>query len=139
MPETVVLDASVLISAFGWRGSGRRIYLRCREGSLRLATSPALIAELRRALHYPKLGFTEVEIESFVSDVLGDASVVEPSLKLEVVEEDPDDNRVLECAVPAGASWIVSGDGHLLDFEEYRGTRTLKASRAIGVPAPADG
>lgn len=77
--ETVVLDTNVLVSALGWRGNEREIYVRCREGRLRLAASPALIAELRRVLHYPRLGFTEDEIEGFISDLLGHASTVEPS------------------------------------------------------------
>ncbi len=137
-PEAIVLDTNVLVSAFGWRGNEREIYVRRREGRLKLATSPALLAELRRVLRYPRLGFAEDEIESFVSDVLGHASIVEPPMELEVVEEDPDDNRVLECAVAAGAGCIVSGDGLLLDLEEYRGIRILKASRAIEILAPTD-
>lgn len=137
-PETIVLDTNVLVSALGWRGNEREIYVRCREGRLRLATSPALIAELRRVLHYPKLGFTDEEIESFVSDLLGHASTVESPMKLEVIEEDPDDNRVLECAVAAGARRIVSGDHHLLDLEEYEGIEILNASQAIETLRPTE-
>jgi len=38
---------------------------------------------------------------------------------VEVVKEDPDDNRILECALAAGADIIVSGDGHLLGLPAY--------------------
>jgi predicted nucleic acid-binding protein len=38
-----------------------------------------------------------------------------------VIAEDPDDNRVLECAVKGGAELIVSGDRHLLKLAQYRG------------------
>jgi predicted nucleic acid-binding protein len=31
-----------------------------------------------------------------------------------VIEDDPDDNMVLECAMEAGVSIVVSGDAHLL-------------------------
>jgi hypothetical protein len=34
-------------------------------------------------------------------------SVVTPKLTLDVVHSDPDDNRVLECAVEAGSRFIV--------------------------------
>jgi len=33
---------------------------------------------------------------------------------LSVISDDPDDDRVLECAVEGGADVIVSGDRHLL-------------------------
>ena len=38
-----------------------------------------------------------------------------------ILEDDPDDNRILECALAANASYIISGDEHLLDLGEYRG------------------
>jgi predicted nucleic acid-binding protein len=44
---------------------------------------------------------------------------------LEVVKDDSDDNRVLECAVAAKANYIISGDKHLLDLGEYRGIEVL--------------
>jgi len=34
---------------------------------------------------------------------------------------DPDDNRVLECAVAADSEVIVSGDTHLLQLGTFRG------------------
>jgi predicted nucleic acid-binding protein len=45
-----------------------------------------------------------------------------------VVKEDPDDNRVLECAVGARAEFIVMGDKHLLQLEEYAGIRIMKVA-----------
>ncbi|MBA3610660.1 MAG: putative toxin-antitoxin system toxin component, PIN family [Rubrobacter sp.] len=116
---TIVLDTNVLVSALGWRGNERLLYERCRSGELQLATSNALLDELRRVLRYPKLGFTEDEIEEFVSDILLHALMVSPSRTLEVISEDPDDDRVLECAIQSDVCWIVSGDRHLLDLGSY--------------------
>ncbi|MEJ7820577.1 MAG: putative toxin-antitoxin system toxin component, PIN family [Rubrobacteraceae bacterium] len=116
---TVVLDTNVLVSALGWRGNEHLLYERYRSGELQLATSNALLDELRRVLRYPKLGFTEDEIEEFVSDILLHALMVSPSRTLEVISEDPDDDRVLECAIQSDACWIVSGDRHLLDLGSY--------------------
>lgn len=133
-PPTVVLDTNVLVSALGWRGHERRLYERCRRGELRLAISGALLDELRRVLRYPKLGFTEEEIEVFVSDVLLHALLVAPSRKLEVISEDPDDDLVLECALEAGALWIFSGDQHLLSLSSYEGIKISNASSASQLP-----
>ena len=38
---------------------------------------------------------------------------------MDVIDKDPDDNRVLECALAASASYIVSGNSHLLELQEY--------------------
>ncbi len=127
---TIVLDTNVLVSAMGWRGHERWLYERCRRGELRLAISNVLLDELRRVLRYPKLGFTGDEVEVFISDILLHALVVSPSRTLEVISEDPDDNRVLECALEAGARWIFSGDRHLLALSSYEGITISNASAA---------
>jgi predicted nucleic acid-binding protein len=36
------------------------------------------------------------------------------------VLEDPEDNRILECAIEAEANYIVTGDSHLLKLSRYR-------------------
>jgi predicted nucleic acid-binding protein len=37
-----------------------------------------------------------------------------------VLNSDPADNRVLECAVAACVDFIISGDKHLLDLKKFR-------------------
>jgi predicted nucleic acid-binding protein len=59
------------------------------------------------------------------------ATAVESGLSLEVVEEDPADNRALECAVAAGASYTVSGDIHLLRIEKHRGIVILSPAEFL--------
>lgn len=96
-----------------------------------MAISPTLLAELIRVLNYPKLGLTADEIEAFVSDILSHAVTVSPSRTLDLITEDPDDNRVIECALEADAPWIVSGDRHLLELIEYEGVRVIDARKAL--------
>jgi predicted nucleic acid-binding protein len=38
-----------------------------------------------------------------------------------VVTSDESDNRYVECAVESGASYIVTGDPHLLNIDTYKG------------------
>jgi predicted nucleic acid-binding protein len=48
-----------------------------------------------------------------------------------VVKEDPEDNRAPECAAAARAEFIVTGDKHLLQLEEYAGIRIMKVADFI--------
>jgi uncharacterized protein len=50
-------------------------------------------------------------------------------MTLNVIAADPDDDRVLECAVSGHADLIVSGDQHLTRLESFRG---------IGIVRPVD-
>jgi predicted nucleic acid-binding protein len=48
------------------------------------------------------------------------------------VVKDPDDNRILECAVAVGSDVIVTGDGHLLQLGAYRGIKIMKVADFLG-------
>jgi predicted nucleic acid-binding protein len=53
-------------------------------------------------------------------------SVVTPMLKLDVVESDPDDNRVIECTVEASSRFVVTGDTDLLRLGQFQGIPILR-------------
>ncbi len=57
--------------------------------------------------------------------------MIESTHKINVIKEDSDDNRVLECAVSAKADVIISGDGHLLSLKNYAGIDIIPASEFI--------
>ncbi|MGH9350638.1 MAG: putative toxin-antitoxin system toxin component, PIN family, partial [Terriglobia bacterium] len=60
-----------------------------------------------------------------------DARNVRPDLDLDVVKDDPDDNRVLECAWAGRADYVVSGDRHLLGLASYEGIPIITVRRFL--------
>ncbi len=54
------------------------------------------------------------------------AVMTDPAEFIQVIDADPDDNRVLECALSAGASYVISGDDHLLSVGSYRASRSFR-------------
>ena len=44
---------------------------------------------------------------------------------IDVISDDPSDDRFLEAAVAGGCQYLVSGDPHLLRVGEYRGVTIL--------------
>jgi hypothetical protein len=121
----VVLDTHVILSALlSSHGAPAEIIRRWAADEVEVVTSPPLLTELERALAYPQvkkyLKFSPEEIETFLTRLKTVATAVEPHLTLNVVEQDPDDNRVLECALAGRAAYIVSGKRHLLELKEYQ-------------------
>jgi predicted nucleic acid-binding protein len=51
---------------------------------------------------------------------------------LDAVKADPDDNRILECAVAAWSDVIVTGDAHLLQLGAYRVIKIMKVADSLG-------
>jgi hypothetical protein len=126
----VVLDTNVLISALlSAEGPPAQIIDLWEAGAFDVAVSAPLLDELKRVLRYKRvrkyLEMTSVEIDSLIKQWSSTAVYIDSEMRLDVVEDDPDDNRVLECAVAAEAEYIVSGDDHLLDLGEYRGIEVL--------------
>lgn len=59
--------------------------------------------------------------------------LVAPKQTLDVIKEDPDDNRILECAVEAGSAYIVSGDKDLHRLGQYGGAQVIKVADMLDV------
>ena len=121
----VVLDKNVLVSSLlNSSGKPAEIIKHWEAERFDVAVSPRLLEELRRALQYPQvakyLKIGEDTLNTFLRRYAMFAILVEPQIELEVVSEDPADNRVLECAVTGNAAYIVTGDRHLLDLQEYQ-------------------
>ena len=53
---------------------------------------------------------------------------VTPAQTLDVIKEDPPDNRILECAVEAGSDYIVTWDKDLLRLGSYGNIRIIRAA-----------
>ncbi len=120
----VVLDTNVIVSALlSPSGPPGQIMNLWEADKLEVATSPQLLAELERVLEYAHIRGRFEDPQStgaFLKRFRSMATVVEPQLDLDVIEEDPTDNRFLECAVAASASYIISGGDHLLAIKKYR-------------------
>jgi len=132
----VVLDTNVYISAYGFGGLLAELVRAAIRGEIDLFTSPAILAEGARVLT-DKLGFDDAHVEQAVRQVARIATVVRPTIRIQVIADEPD-NRVLECAVSADADLIVSGDRHLLALGAYDGVHVVSVASAVGLLGEGD-
>jgi putative PIN family toxin of toxin-antitoxin system len=114
-----VVDVNVLISGVvSPRGSSAEILRASRDGAFELLLSESLIAELSRALTYPKLSkrIPAEKSSAFVSWVRDHGTLAEdPPGPAPVRSPDPDDDYLLALAISRRA-FLVTGDQHLLDL-----------------------
>ncbi|MBI4684797.1 MAG: putative toxin-antitoxin system toxin component, PIN family [Nitrospirae bacterium] len=133
--KRIVLDTNTLISGLLWDGKEAGIIERTEKKEIKLFISPALLDELEGVLKREKfckrLEGKEYTVDKAISKIVLIATLVEPIHKINVIRNDPEDNRVLECAVSARADIIVSGDSHLLDIKNYSGIDIMTATEFI--------
>jgi len=116
----VVLDTNVYISAVMFGGLPGALLDLAFVRSFDTIVSPALLDELDEKLRL-KFEVTGEDAAVIRARIMNIARLVEPEETLQVIEEDPDDDRVLECAVTGRADYIVSGDRHLFTLGSFRG------------------
>lgn len=127
------MDTTVLISALGWRGPEYGLLQKVFRGDLELVISPEVLMEFREVVRRGKLSLPMAYIGGFEEELVRVATLVVPKGRVEVVQGDPDDDRVLECAGEGKADFVVSGDEHLLKLGEYEGIRVVRAVRLLGL------
>jgi putative PIN family toxin of toxin-antitoxin system len=132
-----VLDTNVLLSAFTKPG-GRvvALWVAALERRYQLLISPAIITEVAEKLR-SKFEWEEARILRRTKLMAKTGrTIVVPRFVLDVIPDDLDDNRILECAIAGKADVMVSGDRHLLRLKSYQGTpivRPVDFLRTLGL------
>jgi putative PIN family toxin of toxin-antitoxin system len=131
-----VLDVNVLISALlSPTGAPARLLLAWQSGGFELIVSPALLAELARALAYPKIRrlIPAVDADAFVAWLERFATTApDPDRAPSFSSLDPGDDYLLALAADQRAV-LVSGDSHLLALAED--LPVLPPGRFLALPA----
>lgn len=125
MGQKVVLDTNVFVSGLGWKGASHNVLNECINENLDLFLSVEIFDEIKRVLNYPKFKFSETEINEFLDQILEVGSLVETEIKVDIIKDDPSDNKFLECAITVDADYIISRDPHVLKIDEFRGIKII--------------
>ena len=113
-----VVDAGVLIAGLiSSSGAPAGLLDALREGRFDLIVCPMLLAELRRALAYPKLEryVSANDADAFVGWIARVAVIRPYPSDIPGVTRDPQDDYLFALAVEAGATLVVSGDADVLE------------------------
>jgi putative PIN family toxin of toxin-antitoxin system len=126
----VVPDTNVLISALMFAGLPGVFLQLGLERRFTLITSNALLSEFEEKL-VAKFRVTEQDARAVRLKIAAVAEVIQPEFTLHAVQDDPDDNRVIECAVAGKADYIVSGDRHLLQLAQHEGVEIMNVRQFL--------
>ena len=127
--KRVVLDTNTLISGLLWDGNESIVIEKAEKKEIKIFISYQMLEELegvlKRKKFSKKLEGKKYTVEKAVAKIALIATLIEPNIDIDIIKEDPEDNRVLECAVSARATVIVSGDSHLLNLNDYAGIQII--------------
>ena len=95
-----------------------------------------MAAVLRRRILPRRVGLQdEKELGELLGLFAAGANVVftAKTPELQVVADDLDDDKFIECAVALKADYIVSGDNHLLSLKHYHGIQIVDAKTFVKI------
>jgi len=119
----IVLDTNVFISALFWHGPPHKLLRLIETGNLTLCITFPLLEELRDVLSQPFFSSFikkyNTSCEELIAAVFEIAELYSDKGIGAVVKNDPDDDRVLSCALVSEAKYVITGDHHLLDLKKW--------------------
>jgi putative PIN family toxin of toxin-antitoxin system len=129
----VVLDTNVLVSAIVYGGNPRKVLQAAISGAVDISVSEAIIKELQDVLQRPKFGLSVQFVHNTIAELTSIAEWVVPTKHHQLVDDDPSDNLVLDCAAAAEADYLVTGDDHLLQLKKCGSVKIVNSQQFVEI------
>lgn len=122
-------DTNILVSGTFWSGDSFRILNLIDKNFLLCVLSKDIIKEYEKIIRsddiIEKIDKKGLIISKIIKRVRKKSEIINPRIKLRVVKEDPDDDKILECALEGKVDFILTNDKHLLKIKEFKGIRII--------------
>ena len=125
----VVFDSNVLVSATFWTGDSFTVVNIADKGIIKNFLSKGIEAEYRRVIAseeiIEKQERLRLNIQKVVERVIISSIFVIPRRKIIAVKDDPDDDKIIECAVEGRVDYIITQDNHLLKMNGFEDIKII--------------
>ena len=127
----VTVDTNFLISATQWDYSvAHRLLKKLILSDAEISTTQDILDETAEVLERD-FEYNKDEIKNIIKKILLFTKLVEPKQKVDVIKDDPDDNKVIACAIESSSEYIITYDKHLLKLKEYKGIKIAKPEEIL--------
>ena len=115
----VVLDTNCLLQIVFPKSSYKEIWDSLLAQKYTICLTSEIMFEYREILErrFGSVSFAEEVMEMI--NTLPNVEHISPAYRFNLITADPDDNKFVDCAVTAGATYIVSNDRHFRELERY--------------------
>ena len=125
-----VLDTNILISGILTpQGNPGKLIKKWKNNQFILITSEPIIKELVRVTNYPKITKAKPNIgqqtEQLIDLIFKYAIVTLGKLDINLVPDDPTDNKFVAAAIEGAGNYLISGDKHLKKLSQFHHTKVI--------------
>ena len=127
----VTVNPNFLISATQWDYSvAHKLLKKLILSDAEIFTTQDILDETAEVLERD-FKYSKDEAKNIIEKILLFAKLIKPKQKVDVIKDDPDDNKVIECAIESSSDYIITYDGHLLKLKEYKGIKIVKPEEIL--------
>lgn len=127
----IILDTNLLVAAFfNKQSASNQIIKRIEQGQVTNLWSEPIKKEAETILsQIPPI--EKKYLDKIEKNLFKDNRKVKNPPNVNLIEEDPEDNKFIEGAVKGGADFIISNDDHLLRHSGYKGIKILTPDQFV--------
>ena len=132
----VVIDTNTVISApLSEEGNPAKIFELLLLEEINNFRSEEITNEIVEVFNREKIKklISENKTNFVIDSYRKFSKLVKPNIKLSIVKDDKDDNRILECAETANADYIISGDRHLLELKNHKNIKIVSPKEFLDI------
>lgn len=111
MSRQIVLDTNCLVQMISLHSPYRLVWQAFRDGRYTLCVSNDILTEYNEILERVANAAVAHNIVNAIARSPY-TRMIDPQYRFGLIEQDPDDNKFVDCAIIAGADYIVSEDAH---------------------------
>ena len=127
----ITVDTNFLISATQWNYSVAHKLLKILiEKEIKIFATKEILGEFSDVLQRD-FKYAKDEAGSLIEKLLFIIELSYPANKIDIIKEDPADNKIIECAVATGSKFILTYDRHLLKHKEYENIKIITPEEAM--------
>ena len=115
----VVLDTNCILQIVFPKAIYKEVWDALKARKYTICVSNEILLEYREILErrFNDSQFAESVIDAIIT--MPNVERVAPAYRFNLITTDPDDNKFVDCAITAGANFIVSNDRHFAELERY--------------------
>ena len=127
----VTVDTNFLISATQWDYSvAHKLLKKFILSDAKIFTTQDILDETAEVLERD-FKYGKSEAKNIIEKILLFADLIEPKQKIDIIKDDPDDNKIIECAIESSSDYIITYDKHLLKLKEYKRIKIVKPEELL--------
>lgn len=116
----LVLDTNTIISSTLWDNSvSHKLLIELINKNVEIFTTTEILNEYKKVI-IRDFDYSEEEADEIIRKLVSFIKIIEPKTRVDIIKDDSEDNKILECAIESNSDFILSYDKHLLNVKQFQ-------------------